>query len=458
MNTYAWGCTMDRTTWTRIACVSLVAAGGCADTGGAPGSEPVGLVAAALATDDLGEVESANEMARMAQYVADLYRPGDVLHQYASASGDVVDCIDEARQLPVRRGTGRIESPPDFLPEVGPDNLGVARMAESGYDSEGRERRCPPGTVAEPHIDLDALKRFKNLNQLLGRGAKVGQAPTGTTNGGSAPAQSGHEYATVLHRKTGKYGITGHIQLWNPPEVVGANGGFGSSGDFSLMQIWAGANPGLSTHESVEAGFIRYKSFSKSALFVYFDPDNYGNGGETSGCWNSLCPNSFTKYSWATYTPGLTFADNQYSVAGGQQKGLQITLYKNGTNGHWYLGIEGQWVGYWTKSSFDSTGIGNTASALDWGGEITGVLSPHTTTDMGSGAYATSGWTWSAGIWNMAIYDTASSLNTSPEVTGTSQVDYCYTLAENTSAGGWGRAYYLGGPGRWSIFGITICP
>jgi hypothetical protein len=131
---------------------------------------------------------------------------------------------------------------------------------------------------------------------------------------------------------------------------------------------------------------------ANARFFIYFTPDNYGNGGLTRGCYNLDC-SGFVQVS-NQYAIGGTFSS--YSTPGGEQKYATVEWFKDGTTGAWWLRRSGVWVGYYPRSLFDSNGIRDKASRVVFGGEIVddrnnpwdnlwGTGGRHTKTDMGSG-------------------------------------------------------------------------
>ena len=125
-----------------------------------------------------------------------------------------------------------------------------------------------------------------------------------------------------------------------------------------------------------------------SHFFIYSTRDNY----VSSGCYNNSCGDFVQVSSWIYPTQSIGA-----SVSGGAQvkdymfweKVLTITgrLVDRGD----YFEVVGgttEWVGCYPRTLFDTAGVANYASQVDYGGEIIDQHTggSHTSTDMGSGS------------------------------------------------------------------------
>ncbi|KAK7841915.1 hypothetical protein CFP56_014637, partial [Quercus suber] len=152
----------------------------------------------------------------------------------------------------------------------------------------------------------------------------------------------------------------------------------------------------------------------------------------STGCYNLHCP-------------GFVQVDNQiatgaavtpYSIYGGSQRSVKFYVWKDiDGNGNWWLRIAERDFGYWPSSIFSV--LSNSASSVEWGGEVTNLMQDgqHTTTQMGrpdkasffSNLNVIDGKTILRGPWN------SRTILSNPN---------CYNLIN------YGDYFYFGGPSR----------
>jgi hypothetical protein len=385
------------------------------------------------------------ELARMQGYLDQRYAREDVVHQFRSAAGDDIDCVRIEAQ-PALRGQGLKREAIQLAPATAPAGdapaqLGAMSLQGMGNstDATGKLQRCPEGSVPILRVTMKDLQRFNSLEEYFRKapGPTAGMDP-GVQALGITPSLAGptalHQYAHGYQFVTNR-GATSTFNLWNPAVEL--------SSEFSLSQLWVTRGTG-SNLETVEAGVQNYQQLygdKKTRLFIYYTPNNY-----VSGCYNLSC-GAFVQTS-TTYTPGAAFSS--YSTAGGTQYEISIEFFKDGTAGHWWLKVGGVWVGYYPRTLFDSYGLINESSNVDFGGEIIDNRNGgrHTTTDMGSGAFPASGYGYAA-YQRRIQYINTSNIYTNPSLTLSRDSAYCYDIAQflDSTAGGWGRYFYFGGTG-----------
>lgn len=141
--------------------------------------------------------------------------------------------------------------------------------------------------------------------------------------------------------------------------------------------------------ETVEAGWQVYEDFYGDLLahiFIFYTGDNYG----ANSCYNLEC-NAFVQVNSSVAPGGVVPAWAQSVYGGFQQE--QPFGYQRNAAGDWWWAYAGQWIGYYPRSKFDSTGLLNGASKVSFGGEVAYAddLGRAATTWMGSGnrPYAT---------------------------------------------------------------------
>jgi hypothetical protein len=146
-------------------------------------------------------------------------------------------------------------------------------------------------------------------------------------------------------------------------------------------------------------------------------------------------------------TPG---AENQWQTA--------VRWVKDGDSGSWWLWVEGGYVGYYPRALYNTAGVANHAAKIDFGGEIIDKESGgnHTTTDMGSGKFASGGYGTSAYQSSLRYFYKvdAAGVVRFREATGltTSVTDAnCYDISYTSGVEGAGSTIYFGGPGYHSV-------
>lgn len=408
-------------------------------------------------------VESAEELERMRRHIESLYGRDDVIHTFRAVSGDIVDCVSlqaqPAMRAPDMEGHVIMSAPTTVPREIGDtaerderqSDLALAEMFElEGVDGDGSQRSCPDHTVPVRRPDLSALARFRTLDDVHNKYPRGKQGSTFARAAGDADPTSNaskpeeeapkqgagnyHQYAHALQYVSNR-GAQSTINVWNPYVQ--------QDDEFSLSQVWVLRGVGDSL-ETVEAGWQSYKNKygdSNSRFFIHFTPDNYDP--DRSGCYNLDCA-SFVQTNKSVLIGGKF---DKYSVKDGYQKEITVMWYKDGDAGHWWLRLDGSWVGYYPRSKFDSAGLRDKASGVDFGGEITDdqAYGIHTPTDMGSGAFAYHGFRKAAYHRNTRYIDTSLTYHDatlSPDMTDAS----CYDILLYKSPT-WGQYFYFGGAG-----------
>lgn len=394
--------------------------------------------------DDPGEegVTDAAEVARMQQHIDSLYEPSDVVHRFTTASGEAIDCIDLRRQPGLRGGAETRAQALELLPRTLPVDDVRPRVVEQealhrgGYDETGAERRCPETTIPVLRLTLDAMKRYRTLEDFRRKApSQLDEDERGTRAGraGRHGSFASHQYAHASERVL-NMGAEVTFNLWSPYTS--------HWNEFSLSQLWVSRGSGMSL-ETVEAGWQVYRGLygdDYARLFVYFTPDAYRSGG----CYNLTC-GAFVQVSSAVVLGGR-FAE--YSVTDGPQVDIQIMWHKDGPTGNWWLRVGPTWVGYYPRARFDSAGLADHADRIDFGGEIVNVRSnnAHTSTDMGSGAFPDQGWQRAAYQRNIRYLDTRSMVRDAtltPSVTD----PFCYDIQLSNGESPWGTYFFFGGSG-----------
>ncbi len=384
---------------------------------------------------DVDRVINDEERGRMEDYIANHVRPEDVVSNFTSPLGDEIDCVDINSQPALRRPGMEnhvIEFEPKSLAPLNetPGPPGIAEHDDllslnQSFTLEGES--CPDKSVPIRRLTMDTLRRFRTLDDFFAKNPP--HDITGPTDR--------HQYAAA-RRTVSNWGAESVLNVWKPYTE--------RSSEFTLSQIWVARGTGSDT-ETVEAGWQKYKDKYgdwRSRLFIYFTPDNYGNGG----CYNLDC-RGFVQVRGTVYLGG---GFTHYSSWGGAQYIIKLLLYKDGTGGHWWLRYGSTWVGYWPRSLFDSKGLRDEGGRVTFGGEIidTQPGGRHTRTDMGSGYMPSYGWRWAAYQRSVRYVDTSNYYRQASGMTTIVTGSSCYDISLFGSSGSWERYFYFGGWGYGS--------
>jgi hypothetical protein len=224
-----------------------------------------------------------------------------------------------------------------------------------------------------------------------------------------------------------------------------------NNADFSLLQT-AVTKSNTNGGQTLEAGWINYPNqVSAPHLFTYFTTDGYASNADNKGGWNQDVA------GWVQVDseifPGTVFSPN--SVDGGAQYEMEIMYYLY--SGNWWLWVLDRWIGYYPARLF-SNGISGVTLAtgsdnIFYYGEIYQSEGALTTTDMGSGEFASAGSGHAAYIKNMNYIDTNTYLqdyNANYWDSDSSRYSHDQHLLSGTDAGSY---VYLGGPGAGGVIG-----
>jgi hypothetical protein len=244
------------------------------------------------------------------------------------------------------------------------------------------------------------------------------------------------------------YGDGTHRWAWGQQQVNN-NGGDSvlnvwkpdpSPGVFSLSQHWyVGSSEGNT--QTVEGGWQVYPGFygtNDPVLFIFSTPDNY-----KSGCYNLTC-SGFVQVdnTWVlggTLSPVSTDGGTQYIIR------MQWQLFQ----GNWWLFVQGNGnyiaVGYYPGTLFGTGQMATNAQYVKYGGESDSDNSGNAG-QMGSGAFASAGWTHAAYQRTIYYIDTALTSHWT-NLSANQPTSSCYTIDMHNNAGGsWATYFFFGGP------------
>lgn len=246
-----------------------------------------------------------------------------------------------------------------------------------------------------------------------------------------------HEYAYSSQWVT-CYGAEGNLAAFDPYVH--------RSDEFSLLQVALTRGSG-SGKQTLEAGWQEYRDLYGDwvpHLFVFYTTNGYTASGNNKGGYNRDV-DGWIQYSSVVYPEAISSPN---STRGSAQYIMQVKyqLYQ----GNWWFCCNGRWIGYYPASLFNTSGLQSQAEKVAFYGEIvdSGSDSGSSWTDMGSGYWPGSHWTWSAYMSNLRYQSgTGGSMSAYSGSTWESNPGE-YGIEPNfANTGSWGSYCWLGGPG-----------
>jgi hypothetical protein len=403
-----------------------------------------------MMTDAHARVADPNAFKEMQMYLLRTHEGLDIAHSFADDAGQTFDCVP-INQQPSLKGTGRAPATPPDLSALSGARSGVgAAPSVSGplhadrKDRHGNVMACPPGTIPMRRVTLDQLARFRTLTDYHSkkpRSYRPASRPPGLVPGrGGAPVTpgEGHLYAAAQQAVAA---IGGHSFLSLDAPAVN------SDEVFSLSQQWytGGSQASLQTAEVGWQVFPTHYPTDQPVLFVYWTNNGYNFNQDPSGSqgvYNLESPGYVqTNAAWP-----LGGALSPVSAAGGEQYEIEVLVYLY--QGNWWLYLGGtsasNAIGYWPTSIYNGGQMASNADTITFGGETcstTGSYAP-----MGSGAFASSGWTQAAYHRDIYYFPTDSSAQW-PQLGIIQNTPNLYTIGLSSAADPWNIYFFYGGPG-----------
>lgn len=376
-----------------------------------------------------GVVRDAAAFAEMRSHVLTMYDGVRVRHSYLAREG-YFDCVTIESQPGVKALGGKeIATPPppaSMAVKQNSDALAAQSPLMLGdKDAFGNAISCPDGTIPMRRITMERLSKFATLKDFLAK------SPDARSQGLPMPSMKAQVDPYVHHYAVGyqfapSRGGQSSLALYNP-----------AGPGFSLSQQWY-----LAGGQSVEGGWVKYSPSwgDRSVTFIYFTADNY----VSTGCYNLDCP------GFVQINPNWPLGGgwSAYSVPGGPQ--YQFTLQWQWYAGNWWMFLQGagamEAVGYYPGYIYNGGPLGNAADLVEYGGEVANVFGYWP--PMGSGAYAGSGWPWTA-YQHTVFYLAAGGPSVWASLSPIQTVPAYYTFAFTPASAGWnwGSFFYFGGPG-----------
>ncbi|XP_031110917.1 uncharacterized protein LOC116015059 [Ipomoea triloba] len=357
-----------------------------------------------------------------------------------SPDGDIIDCVHISKQPAFDHPflkDHKIQMRPSYHPEglydVNKESMGPKERTGSIAQLWHMNGRCPDDTIPVRRTKEDDVLRASSVKRYGKKKSRSFPKPMGSDP--DLINQSGHQHAIAYVEGERYYGAKATINVWEP-QVQQPN-------EFSLSQLWILAGSFGEDLNSIEAGWQVSPDLygdNNTRLFTYWTSDAY----QATGCYNLLCSGFIQTNSeiamGASISPVSDYQNSQYDI--------NILIWKDPKGGNWWMQFGNDYVlGYWPSFLFSN--LGDSASMIEWGGEVvnTEADGKHTSTKMGSGHFPEEGFGKAGYFRNIQVVDSSNNLK-SPKGLGTyTEQSNCYDV-QTGSNGDWGHYFYFGGPGR----------
>ncbi|CAL9146484.1 protein neprosin-like [Musa acuminata AAA Group] len=379
-------------------------------------------------------------LARIQRHLERINKPAAKTIQ--SPDGDIIDCVPRHKQpaldhplLSDHKIQRVAPQRPKFKVERAPRNYSASDAARRAWQAWHHVGHCPRGTVPIRRSSVDDVLRAKSLFHF---GKKQMRVPLARkVDAPDVVSGNGHEHAIAYTANDQEvYGAKATMNVWDP-SVQAEN-------EFSLSQIWilSGSFDGADLN-SIEAGWQVSPELygdSRPRLFTYWTSDAY----RATGCYNLLCAG----FIQTNNRIAIGAAISPVSSPGSSQYDITILVWKDPKLGNWWMSFgESMLVGYWPAELF--THLSDRATMVEWGGEVVNMRpnGEHTSTQMGSGRFAGSGFGKASYFRNLEVVDADNSLVSAQAITTLAENTKCYDIRSFSNAD-WGTYFYFGGPGN----------
>jgi hypothetical protein len=422
--------------------------------------EPVGTLQANIDSPSPDEAE----IERRQQAIRDYFqRRVDALGAVATTVtplGQVIDWVPRAQDL---------ATPPDAASVVAPPERDGLTLADTDTPPPEQPMVAMTELQADPTLlgpeGTVPVVRF-NVEAYLGATAIPPADPADVTGRLPPPAPTEFYYAHWGRSDRLFYGASGYFNVWDP-------GGPSDSSDHSLTEVAHYAFLDVvdgGYGQSVETGpFQSYAQYGDyhTHLFTWFT-----RVGWSSGCGDYYCGYDQLQAGWQqvshTVMPGAILSASTY---GGTQTEIDIHVVIDSSL-NWWIQLGSEWIGYYPRCRYGDTtpncviggylygspGLRYSATNLDWYGEVANTVHGTDIAAMGSGHFASEGWTKAAYLRNLRYnWSTSASYWYQSGEGSVSQSDTnCFTFAGPyfSSDPSWINWAYYGGPGS----GASGCP
>ncbi|KAF3447499.1 hypothetical protein FNV43_RR12685 [Rhamnella rubrinervis] len=370
-----------------------------------------------------------------------------------SDDGDIIDCVDIHKQpafdhpalqnhtIQMRPSFHLKSETPNTKNKASPQSQVVAQTWQ-------RNGRCPNGTIPIRRIRSQDLLRASSLESF----GKKAPPPSHKNNATyylpndlvyinntniSLPSLSDRSAAILITLGFNYIGAQGDLNIWHPSVE--------SPDDYTTAQVLLKNGASYDDFETVETGWVvnpKLYGDALTRLFAYWTVDAY----KSTGCFDLTCAG----FVQTSQDLALGASLEPWSVDGGPQYQVTVAINLDPHTGNWWLKVgQNAALGYWPRSLLNY--LKASATSVEWGGQVYSPnvkKTPHTTTTMGSGEYASTLHGSACYIKAPRIVDYSLSLKY-PQWVGTwADEPYCYSAYNYVQAPGVEPVFYFGGPGR----------
>ncbi|CAL9071623.1 unnamed protein product [Musa textilis] len=345
-------------------------------------------------------------LARIQRHLERINKPAAKTIQ--SPDGDIIDCVPRHKQPALDHpllSDHKIQA--KVRGREGPRNYSASDAARRAWQAWHHVGHCPRGTVPIRRSSVDDVLRAKSLFHF---GKKQMRVPLARkVDAPDVVSGNGHEHAIA-------YTV-------NNQEVYGAK---------ATMNVW---DPSVQAENDPEL-----YGDSRPRLFTYWTSDAY----RATGCYNLLCAG----FIQTNNRIAIGAAISPVSSPGSGQYDITILVWKDPKLGNWWMSFgDSMLVGYWPAELF--THLSDRATMVEWGGEVVNMRpnGEHTSTQMGSGRFAGSGFGKASYFRNLEVVDADNSLVSAQAIATLAENTKCYDIRSFSNAD-WGAYFYFGGPGN----------
>ena len=375
------------------------------------------------------KVVNAAAFEEMRQHILKINEGMQVTHSFVVGS-QTYDCMAIESQPAIRLlGLKGVATPPaPIAPPSGATGAHTSVLPASRVDRFGNAIGCQDKTVPIGRTTLEQMTRFPTLQASLRR-SPAGQGKPLAAKDSSSNLVGARNLTT---QTVYNLGTTSTLSI-NQPEITLPIELPGSEGLFSWSRVVAESLD----NQFVEAGWRAYPQvYNDIQVHLYASYDAAG------GCTDYLC-GAFVQYDGSLF---LGVPLSPVSVPGGAQN--EVTIQWLWSDGNWWLGVNGTWVGYYPGGVFGGGEMATHADLVFFGAAAAGVgYLPQ----VGSGYWGTSGYPYAAyqrqiwyydGAYN-AIYATGLSYPPDNNCPGSTSMLGPYW----DGVGDFGVYFFFGGPG-----------
>ncbi|XP_054813491.1 uncharacterized protein LOC129314146 [Prosopis cineraria] len=355
--------------------------------------------------------------------------------------GDIIDCVSLLKQPAFdhpKLRNHKIKMRPTFRPEektISENSKTSSRSKPSIVQPWHQIGSCPKGTIPIRRTRKEDILRASSIQQFGKKNLKTVPLPCPVKLSPILTC-SGRQDAVVYVDGEKYYGGKATINVWQPSV---------EKDEWSFSQIWAINDADIKNLDTIEAGWQVYPELygdNTTRLFTYWTSDSY----KSTGCYNLFC-SGFVQLDAGIAVGGRILPISVYGHSNSQYD-ITIMIWKDKSNGDWWLEFGDKVIGYWPSSLFPR--LSDSATYIQYGGEVVNRKpnGQHTTTQMGSGHFPSEDFGIASYFNNIKFINSQNQLMPLDYLVPVNDYSNCYDLKYDHDDNGWGNFFFYGGPGR----------